>query len=124
VKGKSPKAVTKRRPPRALELRRAGDAIEDALAFHGITDRVRAERVLAEWTELVGPKIGARTRPYGIEQRLLLVEVATSAWLHELNLLRAQIVANLLERIGEPRLFDDLAFRLAGRSRDQHARPE
>ncbi len=49
--------------------------------------------------------------------RLLWVEVATSAWLHELNLLRPQLLAGLLDRLGGPPLFDDLRFRLAGRHR-------
>jgi hypothetical protein len=97
-------------------MRSAGDAIKSALAFHGISDKVRAERVLTEWTDLVGPKISSRTRPYGVTDRVLVIEVASSAWLHELNLLKAQILAGLVSRLGEPRLFDDLKFKLAGRS--------
>ena len=105
-----------RRPPRALEPRTASAAVRAALAFHGITDEVRARSVLTEWTELVGPKIASRTRPYGVTERVLVIEVASSAWLHELNLLKAQILAGLVARLGEPRLFDDLRFKLAGRS--------
>jgi hypothetical protein len=97
-------------------MRSAGDAVKAALAFHGISDEVRAQRVLTEWFDLVGPKIATRTRPYGVTERVLVIEVASSAWLHELNLLRAQILAGLLERLGEPRLFDELKFKLAGRS--------
>ena len=97
-------------------MRSAGDAIKSALAFHGISDQVRAERVLTEWFDLIGPKIASRTRPYGVHERVLVIEVASSAWLHELNLLKAQILSGLLERVGEPRLFDDLKFKLAGRS--------
>ncbi|HEY5948298.1 MAG TPA: DUF721 domain-containing protein [Kofleriaceae bacterium] len=97
-------------------MRSAGDAVKSALAFHGISDEVRAQRVLTEWTDLVGPKIASRTRPYGVTERVLVIEVASSAWMHELNLLRAQILGGLLERLGEPRLFDDLKFKLAGRS--------
>jgi predicted nucleic acid-binding Zn ribbon protein len=97
-------------------MRSAGDAVKAALAFHGISDQVRAERVLTEWTELVGAKIASRTRPYGVVERALVIEVASSAWLHELNLLRAQILGGLLDRLGEPRLFDELKFKLAGRS--------
>lgn len=97
-------------------MRSAGDAVKAALAFHGISDQVRAQRVLTEWTDLVGPKIATRTRPYGVTERVLVIEVASSAWLHELNLLKAQILSGLLERLGEPRLFDDLKFKLAGRS--------
>lgn len=97
-------------------MRSAGDAIKSALAFHGISDKVRAERLLTEWAELVGPKISSRTRPYGVTDRTLVIEVVSSAWLHELTLLKAQILSGLLERLGEPRLFDKLDFKLAGRS--------
>ncbi|HEY1815540.1 MAG TPA: DUF721 domain-containing protein [Kofleriaceae bacterium] len=106
-----------KRPPRAMMMRRAGEAIGAALLFHGITDAIRAERLLSEWTELVGPRIAARTRPDGVYDRVLVIDVASSAWLHELNLLRAQILSGLLERVGEPRLFDELKFRIAGRAR-------
>jgi predicted nucleic acid-binding Zn ribbon protein len=95
----------------------ASAAVAAALEFHGITDQVRAGRVLTEWTELVGARIAQRTRPDGIVDRVLWVEVATSAWLHELNLLRMQLIAGLRERLGEPALFDELRFRLAGQRR-------
>jgi hypothetical protein len=106
----------RRGPPRALEARSASDAIRAALAFHGIADQIRAQTVLAEWADLVGPKIASRTRPVGVFERVLVVEVASSAWLHELNLLKTQILSGLLERVGEPRLFDKLELKLAGRS--------
>ncbi|MBV8761913.1 MAG: DUF721 domain-containing protein [Deltaproteobacteria bacterium] len=101
------------RPARALEPRTAAAAVGAALAFRGITDEIRKNRLLTEWTDLVGAKISARTRPYGVVDNTLVIEVASSAWLHELNLLRTQILAGLLERLGEPRLFDELKFKLA-----------
>lgn len=119
----SMKRAPRRGPPRALEMRRADEVIRAALKFHGITDEVRAERVLTEWTDLVGPKIASRTRPYGVTDRVLVIEVVSSAWMHELNLLKAQILAGLFERLGEPRLFDDLRFKLAGRSGSRPAPP-
>lgn len=105
------------RTPRALGPQTASAAVAAALALHGITDQVRAGRVLTEWTELVGARIAQRTRPDGIVDRILWVEVATSAWLHELNLLRPQLLAGLRSRLGEPLLFDDLRLRLAGQRR-------
>lgn len=105
------------RPARAFAALTASDAIAAALDLHGITDQVRAGRLLTEWSDLVGPKIAQRTRPEGVTDRMLWVEVATSAWLHELNLLRPQLLKGLLERLGEPSLFDDLKFRLVGRNR-------
>ena len=113
----------RRGPPRALEPRTAREAVGAALAFRGITDEVRARRVLTEWTELVGPKIASRTRPDGVYERTLVVEVASSAWLQELNLLRTQILSGLLARLGEPRLFDDLKLKLAGSGRRRDPLP-
>jgi predicted nucleic acid-binding Zn ribbon protein len=111
-----PRRGPHRGPARALEARTAADAIRAALKFHGISDEVRAQRVLTEWFDLVGSKIASRTRPYGVTDRVLVIEVASSAWLHELNLLKNQILSGLLERLGEPKLFDELKFKLAGRS--------
>lgn len=105
------------RATRARVMQSAGDAVATALQIHGLSDEIRANRLITEWTELVGPKIAQRTRPEGVTDRVLWIEVATSAWLHELNLLRPQLVNGLLARLGEPRLFDEVRFKLAGRSR-------
>ena len=102
---------------RVFASRPAAAAIVDVLRFRGIADEIRANRLLTEWSDLVGERIASRTRPDGVFERILHVEVATSAWLHELNLLRPQLLSSLLERFGEPRLFDELKFKLAGRSR-------
>lgn len=111
------KPFARRGPPRVLKPVPAASAIAAALRVHGISDEVRAQRVITEWSELVGPKIAQRTRPDGVTDRVLWVEVATSAWLHELNLLRPQLVEGLVQRLGEPKLFDEVRFKLAGRSR-------
>ena len=111
------KRTPSNRAPRAREPRTAAQAIVAALGWSGITDDIRAQRIVAEWTELVGAKIAARTRPDAIRDRILYVDVATSAWMHELSLLKPQLLAGLLERLGEPRLFDDLRLKLAGRDR-------
>lgn len=99
--------------PRALETRSAGSAVGDVLAFHNITNEVRAGRLESEWTELVGPRIAQQTRPDTVRGRTLWVEVASTAWLQQLDVLKPQILAGLLDRLGEPKLFDDLTFRLA-----------
>ena len=99
------------------ETRSAAAAISEVLALRGLHDTLRAERVVTEWSELVGPGIAARTRPDGIRDRTLWIEVASSAWLHELNLMKPRLVLGLVERLGSPRLFDDVRFHLAGRGR-------
>jgi len=98
-----------------LEPRTAAKAVGSVLELHGISDQVRAGRLLTEWADLVGPKIAQHTRPLEVRDRLVTVEVMSSAWLNELEVLRLQILAGLVARFGEPRVFDDLKFRLAGR---------
>ncbi len=88
-----------------------------ALEFHGLSAEIRGQRVITEWSDLVGARIAQRTRPDGINDRILWIEVASSAWMHELNLLRPQLLRGLLDRLGKPALFDDLRFKLTGRTR-------
>ncbi len=107
----------RRGPARVAQVMPAGRAIASVLSLHGITDAVRAERLITEWTDLVGAKIASRTRPHGVFERVLVIEVATSAWMHELNLLKPRLLEGLVTRIGQPSLFDDLRFRLAGANR-------
>lgn len=111
------------RPRRSLETRSAKDAVKSVLQLYGIADEIRAERILTEWAELVGPKISSRTRPYGVTDRILVIEVVSSAWLHELSMLKPQILAGLHLRMGAPRLFDDLKFKLAGGRANRPAPP-
>jgi hypothetical protein len=111
------KQPPKRGTTRAKETLSAAQAIVSALTHHGLSDEIRGHHVISEWTELVGPKVAARTRPEGIAERVLYVEVASSAWMQELNMLKAQLLAGLVSRLGEPRLFDDVRFKLAGRNR-------
>lgn len=112
-----------KRPPRALAVTTAGDAIKAALEFRGLADDVRGARVITEWTELVGPRIAQRTRPDRIAGRVLWIEVATAPWLRELDLLKPQLLRGLLERLGEPPLFDDLKLRLGAPRRDRAGVP-
>ena len=90
------------------------DLVRYVLDHHRIRADLREEQLFAEWPRFVGEQVGARTRPDTIVDRTLIVEVATSTWLHELRLLRPKIVSDLLDKLGMPRFFDDIRFVLAG----------
>lgn len=90
-----------------------GELVDRVISHHRITGDLREARLFSEWSALVGERIGARTRPQSIWDRVLVVEVATSTWLHELRLLRPKIVSDLLDALGLPRPFDDIRFVLA-----------
>jgi predicted nucleic acid-binding Zn ribbon protein len=104
------------------ERRRAavpvGEAIGDALDWHHVTDEVRLQRVVFDWTAIVGARIGARTTPDGLSRvrdggaRVLWIRVANTSWLHELTLLKDQLTATLRAAVGDPPLFDEIRFHL------------
>ena len=102
---------------RRLEPTSAGQLVADTLAGYGLTEQIRSHRILAEWDELVGDRIARRARPEGVVRRTLVIRVASSAWMHELGLLKQLLLTALWKAIGEPRLFDDLSLQLAGKTR-------
>jgi hypothetical protein len=95
------------------------DLVRNVVNYYRLNADIRQEQLFAEWPSLVGERIGARTRPETIVDRTLIVEVATSAWLHELRLIRPKIVSDLLDKLGLPRFFDDIRFVLAGERRSR-----
>lgn len=120
AKGGAPTAKRKRqapRPRRHKEVLPAGVLVAQTLASYGLSEAIRAARIEAEWDQIVGERIARRTRPSGVFRRTLQVQVQSSAWLHELGLLKNQLLDILWRALGEPRLFDDLSFQLAGKSR-------
>ena len=57
-------------------------------------------RAVSEWPELVGTRVASHARAVGFRDGLLHVEVDGSAWLHELGILKRQLVRTLNERLG------------------------
>ena len=52
-------------------------------------------RLCDQWKALVGPAIAASSRPVGLKGSLLLVHVASSVWMQELDFLRADLIARI-----------------------------
>jgi predicted nucleic acid-binding Zn ribbon protein len=52
---------------------------------------------LAEWPERVGERIAAVTRARSVAEATLFVEVRSSAWLMELNMMKGDILARVNE---------------------------
>lgn len=115
--------IARRQAGRKLAAASAGDLVSETLASLGLTEQIRGLRVVAEWEELVGERIARRAQPEGVVRRVLVVRVVSSAWMHELGLLKRQLLESLWKATGEPRLFDDISFQLAGRTRAPADRP-
>lgn len=61
----------------------------------GLTKEVARQRALERWEGVVGEKISAVARATGVSRGILFVRVSSSAWLSELNLMRADILRRL-----------------------------
>lgn len=73
-----------------------GDAIARYFERHGLTRRVSAAGVVAEWAELVGPQIAAVTEAESVTaDGILWVRVASASWAQELRLMTPRILARI-----------------------------
>jgi predicted nucleic acid-binding Zn ribbon protein len=103
---------------------RVGDLLPGLFKRLGITGEVAAQESLVRWAAVVGERIAGVTRPRGISSGVLFVEVASSAWLSELNLMRHEILRKLNAGRPEGRV-ERLVFTLSeGVSGMERSRPD
>lgn len=91
---------------------KVGDVLRGFLQARGIREPLLQASVVEEWPERVGEGIARVTRARGVQEGALFVEVRSSAWLMELNLMKGEI----LRRVNEGRregLLEKIIFVLA-----------
>lgn len=92
---------------------RLGDALGRFLDDRGLAPALERQGALVEWPEAVGGAIASVTEPRSVSGDALVVEVRSSAWLMELNLMKREILERVnARRPGAP--IEKLVFVLAG----------
>jgi len=91
---------------------RVGELLGAFLAKRGLREAVSRAEVVDEWEDRVGEAIARVTRARSARGATLLVEVRSSAWLMELNLMKEEILRRLNEGRQEA-LMDNIVFVLA-----------
>lgn len=91
---------------------RIGGILEGFLRKMGIEEEVARQDALVRWEDVVGERIAKVTRARAVDGGVLFVEVASSAWLNELNLLRHDILRRLNAGSGKGRV-ERIVFRLS-----------
>jgi len=71
------------------------------LEKHGVLDRVERTRALEIWPGLVGEPLAKVTRVKGLDEDTLFVEVRSSAWLMELNMMKSEFLGRVNEHLGD-----------------------
>ncbi len=94
------KPTSGRKRPRS-KLEPVGPLLGDLLEGLGLDRRLREFKAVEVWNAVVGETIAENTRPVGIRDGVLFVEVTSSVWMQELVLLRDDIAERLNEQLGE-----------------------
>jgi len=80
----------------------------------GLAGKIEAASVVPEWPTLVGDGIARVTRPVRVSDGVLFVEVASSAWMMELNMMRRDLMARINAGKKKGRI-EKIVFLMGGR---------
>lgn len=82
---------------------KVGDVLGGVLREHGLGEQVKRMAALDVWAEAVGEHIAAVTHARSVEEGRLVVEVRSSGWLMELNIMKGELLERLNRRLpGSP----------------------
>ena len=88
-----------------------GSIIDDVLKTYRRESDGELIRVWHVWDSTVGDVISKNAKPAAFKGRILLVYVTSSIWVHQLQFLKAEMIAKLNEALGKS-LIDDLKFKI------------
>jgi predicted nucleic acid-binding Zn ribbon protein len=80
--------------------------LAQSLKKHGLFDKMKESELFLIWDGAVGAKVAAHARPSYFKFGRLYVSVDSSAWLSELNFLKAGIIKELNGQLGQNKVRD------------------
>lgn len=101
----------------AQQNRKPGDVVHIRTVLDGVLRSCRSDddvdmiQVWRLWKSAVGEVIAENTRPAAFKGRLLLVHAASSAYIHQLQFLKADLIARLNDALGR-NLVADMTFKI------------
>ncbi len=91
---------------------RVDTVLAQVLEKYGVRESVERLEVLQEWSDIVGDPLSEVTRVRGVDNKTLLIEVRSSAWMTELQVLKNDVLNRVNERF-EAVVFEKIVFVLA-----------
>lgn len=89
---------------RKAGLERMDSLLVEVLEEAGVLDHVERVKVLDLWPEIVGEQVARVTNARSVDEATLIVEVRSSAWLTELNMMKGDIVERVNEHLRDARI--------------------
>ena len=69
--------------------------LEKTLQSQGMDKRIQQESAVVHWEDIVGTKIAKASKAVRIDRGTLLIEVKSSAWKHQIQMLKPEIIKKL-----------------------------
>lgn len=91
-------------------MKRLSGLLGDAIKRREVLRAARAQKVLRDWPEIVGPLLAVRSHPDRFDKGTVWVSVTGSAWAQELRMREPDILKRIAERTGDPHLVVSLRF--------------
>ena len=88
-----------------------GDILGDVLKKYRRESDTELVQVWQIWDKIVGDIIAQNAKPAAFKGRILLVHVTSSSWIHQLQFLKREMIANLNNSLGKT-LIEDLKFKI------------
>ena len=90
-----------RKRGKQVNLQRLGNVLQGILKKHNIFFDSEEQRLLEVWQKAVGPQISVQTRPDRLKRNTLFVKVSSSVWMHQLHILKQDIIEKINELLGK-----------------------
>ncbi|MEJ2729966.1 MAG: DUF721 domain-containing protein [Deltaproteobacteria bacterium] len=85
--------------------------LDDVLKPYQAGPDFELKEVWRLWDEAVGKTIAENARPAAFKGKLLIVHVSSSAWIHQLQFLKNDLIAKLNMALGKP-LIKEIKFKI------------
>ena len=82
-------------------LQKLGNILQGILKKQNITIDSEEQRLLVIWNSAVGLQISAHTRPEKLKRNTLFVKVSSSVWMHQLHILKSDIIEKINTLLGK-----------------------
>ena len=96
---------------RKNEIVHIGSVINKVLKTHRHEFDEDLAQVWSLWDSAVGEAIATNTRPAAIKGKLLLVNVVSSTWMHELKFFKKDIIKKINDALGNE-LVEEIKFKI------------
>jgi predicted nucleic acid-binding Zn ribbon protein len=91
------------------KVKTLGEALYQLLSSWGVDGKVREQRAVCCWEQIVGPRIAAHTEALRVENGRVYIRARSSSWKTELVFMKGDIIDRLNQAVGK-RVITDIIF--------------